>query len=45
MLAPMTILSTGGFEPINIATGFAVFIVLVVLMTIVHGFGANRPHS
>ncbi len=36
---------TGGPLPVNIAIGVAVFLTLVLLMTLLHGFGASRPHS
>ena len=33
------------FQPVNVAVGIAVFLALVLLMTLLHGFGASRPHS
>jgi hypothetical protein len=45
MLAVMTLLETTGYAPINIAVGVAVFVLLVTLMAVLHGFGASRPHS
>jgi hypothetical protein len=45
MLAVMTLLEATGFQPINFAIGGSVFLLLVTLMAVLHGFGASRPHS
>ena len=45
MLAFMTLLETTGYQPVNIAVGVAVFVILATLMALLHGFGADRPHS
>jgi hypothetical protein len=45
MLAHMTLLESVAFQPINFAIGGSVFLLLVALMAILHGFGASRPQS
>ncbi len=41
----MVLLEAGGWAPVNWAIGIAVFVILLILMSIVHGVGASRPHS
>jgi len=45
MLGRMLTLLQSEYQPVNIAIGVAVFLTLVALMTLLHGFGASRPHS
>lgn len=45
MITPMLTLLESGWQPINIAIGVATFLVLVLAMAALHGFGASRPHS
>ncbi len=41
----LNLLEAAAPTPINVAIGLSVFVVLLLLMAILHGFGASRPHS
>ena len=40
-----TVSHAGGPQPVNIAIGLIVFLVLAAAMALLHGLGAGRPHS
>lgn len=43
--AMLTLLEAAPWQPVNFAIGIVTFLVLVLLMAALHGFGASRPHS